>query len=200
MKPLWKKIILFVLVLWMTSFACNGSSTPTVTGVTPHTVAPTKASLATLQPEKAHVYFEPVGQAQQDINQIKSAGPGDQIWTQNGGQALLKWPDVHIRLYSDPQNPSQMTFENATPTWLSFALYIGAILNCRNPDPVKRVTITTPNSKVEIVGSTVMVAYIPQKQITVIRVFEGRVNINKLTSGSIGMMNAISGLNSILVE
>jgi LysM repeat protein len=131
---------------------------------------------ASLEREEPHVLHSR-GSTESEVEDPITALPGDRVWTEEHGRALLKWPDMHLRLYDD----TGMHVEDITPTWLHLALDAGAALNGAVPVIEQRLVWTTDYAVITTTATTIMVAYHPDSQLTVLRVFDGRAEMRNLT-------------------
>jgi len=134
-------------------------------------------SAADLIPERREVWQRPQGQTEQEVTSQARADQGDQVWTQQSGRALLKWPDLWVRLYGD----TNLVMEEVTPTDVRLAADTGTVLNGGVPRADQRIMLTTAYAEITFAGTTVMVAYHPGAELTLVRVFDGRAEVRNLT-------------------
>jgi LysM repeat protein len=149
-----------------------GTPQPTTIPDTPQPT-PVPASLERIQPQ----VFYSRGQIESEVKDPILALPGDRVWTEDRGRALLRWPDMHLQLYDD----TGMHVEDITPTWLRLALDVGAALNGAVPVIEQRIVWTTGDAEITLTATTVMVAYDPDSQLTILRMFDGQAEMRNLT-------------------
>ena len=134
---------------------------------------PVPASLEREEPKVLHRRE----QSESEVEEPILAVPGDQVWTEEHGRALLKWPDMHLRLYDD----TEMHVADITPAWLHLYLEAGAALNGGIPDIEQRIVWSTGYATITTTATTIMVAYDPDSQLTILRVFDGQAEMRNLT-------------------
>lgn len=130
-----------------------------------------------LIPERREVWQRPRDQVEREVASQTRAGQGDRVWTQQRGRALLKWPDLWVRLYDD----TNLLMEEVTPTDVHLAVDAGTALNGGVRKADQRITLTTAYAEITFAGTTVMVAYHPGRQLTLVRVFDGQAEVRNLT-------------------
>lgn len=162
-------IILIVTAL-VNSGCCFAGPAPTAAP------APSSAtSKMYIDRERSQVWRQPSGASENEIVATVEGHPGDQIWARRNGRALLRWPDLYIRLYSDSRNDTGLRMTDATPAWLRLGLAAGAAHITGQPAAGQRVELTTANARVLLTGTSIMLAYHPGTRSTVVRVFQGEV-------------------------
>jgi len=164
-------VILVAFVL-LAAAACV-RVTPALTGITPQ---PTQAP-AILEPEQSEVWHRPRGQDEREVEHATTAGQGDRVWTERRGRALLMWKDLWVRLYDDTKLHVD---ECQVLTDICLAMGFGTVLNGGVPRARERITWTTTHAEIRFTGTTVMAAYHPGSQLTIVRVFDGQVKVRNL--------------------
>jgi hypothetical protein len=154
-----KRWCLILLVLAMLTMVACGSRRPT------------------LEREAPQVWHRPGSQSEREVVSTTTAGKGDQVRTQQQGKALLKWPDLWVRLYGD----TNMGMEEVVPTNVRLSVDAGTALNGGVPRANQRINLTTAYAEITFAGTVVMVAYHPGRQLTIVRVFAGQVEVRNLT-------------------
>jgi len=153
------RLLLILLALVMLTGAACGSRRPT------------------LEREVPQVWHRPGSQSEREVVSTTTAGKGDQVRTQQQGKALLKWPDLWVRLYGD----TNMGMEEVVPTNVRLSVDTGTALNGGVPRANQRINLTTAYAEITFAGTVVMVAYHPGRQLTIVRVFAGQVEVRNLT-------------------
>jgi Tol biopolymer transport system component len=129
-----------------------------------------------LVPEKSEVWHWPRARTQREVKTATTVGHGDRVWTEEHGRALLKWPDLWVRLYDD----TQLQVEEYTASDTRLAVVSGTALNGGVPRVKERVTWTTSQAEIILTGTTVMASYHPGTQFTIVRVFDGLAEVRNL--------------------
>jgi hypothetical protein len=138
---------------------------------------PVPRTTGQLTSERSQVYHAPGGGSGQEVptNATRTARNGDEIWTVKG-RALLKFPDLWLRLYDD----TTLRAEDVTPSSVKAAMGAGATLVGATPGVYDRIEITAgdpPHARITLAGTLVMIAHVPGKRVTLVRAFGGRVNV-----------------------
>ena len=204
-----------------TSALTTPSTLPTASATAPSAPLPTStatpAAIGELVSERVEVWYAPWNAAARQIEPPKTTavGVGDETWTQRKGRALLKFPDLWLRLYDN----TRLRVTDVTPTGLKAALGYGAALLGDVPGvqasvvitagelPAARAVITvsnlvppapllvggvrpTPSSapptSVPLTGTLTMVAYLPAQQVTLVHVAYGFATITPQIGGKSG--------------
>jgi len=158
MSKRWCGVVILTIFVMVTGAACG-------------------ARRPTLEREVPQVWQRPSGQSEREVVSSTTAGKGDQVWTQQQGKALLKWPDLWVRLYGD----TNMGMEEVVPTNVRLSVDAGTSLNGGVPRANQRITLTTAYAEITFAGTVVMVAYHPGTRLTIVRVFAGQVEVRNLT-------------------
>jgi hypothetical protein len=158
MSKRWCVIVILTMFVMVTGAACG-------------------ARRPTLERESPQVWHQPSGQSEREVVNPTTAGKGDLVRTQQQGKALLKWPDLWVRLYGD----TNMGMEEVVPTDVHLSVYTGTALNGGVSKASQRITLTTAYAEITFTGTVVMVAYHPGRQFTLVRVFAGQVEVRNLT-------------------
>lgn len=146
----------------------------------PETTTPATTGQMYIDRERSQVWRQPSGGSESEITSTVEGHTGDAIWARQSGRALLRWPDLYIRLRSDSRHESGMRMTDATPTWLRLGLVAGAAHISGKPATGQRVAIDTGNGRVVLTGTSLMLAYHPGSRSTIVRVFQGRVEASNL--------------------
>jgi len=172
-----RRLILFAALAtaWLL-FACDTGVTPTAPPGS--TTVPPGPTTGELLGERSQVFYSDDGGAQQSVqpNQSVTVGNGDEAWTEQQGRALLKFSDLWLRLYDD----TTLRATDATPSSVKMALGQGAALTSAVPGVYDRIEITTgdpPHARIILAGTVVMVAYVPDRRITLARSFDGVLRV-----------------------
>lgn len=174
------RILVVLSGLILLTAGCVAGPVPTAAPSTGATGS--NAAQVSVDRERSQVWRQQLGQNQQEIASSVLAQIGDQVWTRVGGQALLRWPDLYVRLYGDVGNETGLVMKDATPTWLRLGLATGAAQITGKPVAGQRVELTTDNARVELIGTSIMLAYVPEAQVTIVRVFDGQVETSNLAN------------------
>ena len=172
----YRKVLIYMWLLIPLLLAGCPPPAPTPTSVPPTT--------GQLLGEHSRVWHEAAGGSAREVqpNHTVKAGAGDEIWTENQGQALLKFVDLWIRLYGD----SNLSAHDVTPASLRATLGQGSALVGETPGVNERVEITVgdpPHAVITLEGTLVMVAYVPDKRIALVRCFAGVVTVTSSITG-----------------
>lgn len=137
-----------------------------------------------LTSERSQVFFRDGGQSAQEVAQggSRTAGDGDEVWTQSQGRALLKFADLWLRLYDD----TTLHADDVTPANIKLALGQGATLVGKAPAAAERVEITAgdpPTARIVIAGTLLMIAQPARGGPTVVRLFGGVAAVTGLRTG-----------------
>jgi hypothetical protein len=137
-----------------------------------------------LTSERSQVFFQDSGQSAQEVAQggSRTAGDGDEVWTQSQGRALLKFADLWLRLYDD----TTLHADDVTPASIKLALGQGATLVGKAPAAAERVEITAgdpPTARIVIAGTLLMIAQPARGGPTVVRLFGGVAAVTGLRTG-----------------
>ncbi len=137
-----------------------------------------------LTSERSQVFFRDAGQPAEEVAQggSRTAGDGDEIWTQRQGRALLKFSDLWLRLYDD----TTLHADDVTPASIKLALGQGATLAGKTPSAAERVEITAgdpPTARIVIAGTLLMIAQPTRDGPTVVRLFGGVATVTGLRTG-----------------
>lgn len=144
-----------------------------------------------LTSERSQVFFRPNGQSAQEVAQgdSRTAGDGDEVWTQSQGRALLKFADLWLRLYDD----TALHADDVTPASIKLALGQGATLIGKAPSAAERVEITAgdpPTARILIAGTLLMIAQPARDGPTVVRLFGGVAAVTGLRTGETERVSA----------
>jgi Tol biopolymer transport system component len=173
MNKRWRVCLVVVLVLLAASACGKAKATPTATR---QEEQPTPGP-ASLERERREVWHRPSGQDQREVQSPTTAHDGDRVWTEALGRALLKWPDLHVRLYRE----TSMQVEDVTPTWIVVALDAGTALNSATSRLDQRLVWNTDFAEITLTGTTIQVTHVPEFDVTLVRVFDGRAEVQNLT-------------------
>jgi hypothetical protein len=130
-----------------------------------------------LIPERSQVWQQPQAKSAQQVTSNTQARKGDQVWTQQSGRALLKWPDLWVRLYDD----TELRMDEVTPSGVRLSQNAGTTLNGGVSKLDEYVLKTGGHAEIKFVGTTVMVAFHRLSALTVVRVFDGQAEVRNLT-------------------
>ena len=130
-----------------------------------------------LIPERSEVWQRPKGKGDREVSKDAGVGQGDRVWTQSQGRALLKWPDLWVRLYDD----TDLHMDVLTPTGVTLAMDVGTILSGGVSKAGEYAVKTDSCAEIKSVGTTFMVAYHPDTGFTLVRVFDGQAQVRNLT-------------------
>lgn len=164
-------VIAALLVYWLVIEPPPAN--PTATRV------PTPVS-AILERETAQVWHLPSGKTEHEVESTAIARQHDRVRTEEDGQALLKWRDLHVRLYRD----GEMQVRNVTPLWIAIFLDAGTALSGGKRDPGERLTWNTEYAELTLEGTTFQLTYDPAAKLTLVRVFDGQLEVKNLTGAS----------------
>jgi len=147
------------------------------------------ATAGLLISERRQVWHSAPGRSAQEIrvNCTATVGNGDQAWTQGRGRALLKFPDLWLRLYAD----TALHASDVTPTAQRWALGGGAAQLLKVPGVYDRVEIIVgdpPHARIVLTGTQVMVDYEAGERLTLLRVFEGAASVESAVTGAAGLI------------
>jgi hypothetical protein len=171
-----RRSLLLIVLLAASLLGCLCTATPQ--GLTPTPAA------GQLLSERSQVFFQKSAQQAEEVlvNDDRSAGAGDEIWTQKQGRALLRFPDLWVRIYDD----TVLHAEEVTPSGIKIAMGSGAVLIGETPGALEDVTIvlgSPPRARVVLTGTLVMIAYIPSEQIVLVRAFDGKADVSVVETG-----------------
>jgi hypothetical protein len=129
--------------------------------------------------ERDVVLHRPHGGDTEEVKERRRVFDGAQITTQTNGRARLQWPDLWVFLY----RTTKLEMESCNVgTDLCFALDLGTAMLNDESKADQRVVWATDNSRIELRGTAVMIAYHPGKDITVVRVFDGTALVTNTKS------------------
>lgn len=167
------------LALFLVLLACGPAATPAITKPPPSPVL-----TGDLTGEKSQVFLASGGGKQEvPVNDTVKARAGDEIWTVLG-QALLKFPDLWIRLYDD----TSLRAEDVTPSSVKMSLGVGAVLTGAAPGVYDRIEFTVgdpPHVRISVSGTLFMLAHARNERITLIRTFDGTVAAQSAVTGEL---------------
>ncbi len=160
-----------VVALLLVLLACGPAATPVITRQPSPPVV-----TGELTGEKSRVFLASGGSQQEvPVNTTTKARGGDEIWTVLG-RALLKFPDLWIRLYDD----TSLRAEDVTPSSVKMSLGLGAVLTGAAPGVYDRIEFTAgdpPHARITVGGTLFMLAHVRDKRMTLIRAFDGTVAV-----------------------
>lgn len=166
------------LMLILALLACCPTATPTITKP-----PPVPAVTGELTGEKSQVFLASGGSQQEvPVNATRKAQGGDEIWTVLG-RALLKFPDLWVRLYDD----TSLRAEDVTPASVKMGLGVGAVLTGAAPGVYDRIEFTAgdpPHARIAVAGTLFMIAHVHDARVTMIRAFDGTVTVESLATSS----------------
>jgi branched-chain amino acid transport system substrate-binding protein len=164
----WRWIVALALLAGVV-FTCGGCSC----SICPWTERPPAVDLIL---ERSEVWQQPQGQTEREVTSNTQAGKGDQVWTKQSGEALLKWPDLWVRLYDD----TDLVMEEVTPSAVRLNQNAGTTLNGGVSKLDEYVLNTGDHAEIRFVGTTFQVTYDPPTASTVVRVFGGQARVRNL--------------------
>ncbi len=168
-----------VLALFLVLLACGPAATPAITKPPPSPVL-----TGDLTGEKSQVFLASGGGKQEvPVNDTVKARAGDEIWTVSG-RALLKFPDLWIRLYDD----TSLRAEDVTPSSVKMSLGVGAVLTGAAPGVYDRLEFTAgdpPHVRISVGGTLFMLAHVRGERMTLVRTFDGTVAVQSPATGDV---------------
>jgi branched-chain amino acid transport system substrate-binding protein len=162
------RVIMFILLVGVV-YTCAGCSC----SICPWTQRPPTVDLIPLLRE---VWQRPRGQSDREVTSNTQASQGDQVWTQHHGEALLKWPDLWVKLYDD----TDLVMEEITPSGVRLNQPAGTTLNGGVSKMREYVLKTGDYAEIKFVGTTFQVTYDPRTASTAVRVFDGQAEVRNL--------------------
>ena len=171
-----RRFLLSTVLLAATLLGCLSTTTPQVFTPTP--------AAGQLLSEQSQVFFQKTGQRAEEVmvNDDRMSSTGDEIWTQAQGRALLRFPDLWVRIYDD----TVLHTEEVTPSGIKLAMGSGAVLIGETPRSLEDVTIvlgSPPRARIILAGTLVMIAYIPSEQVVLVRAFDGKADVSVVATG-----------------
>ena len=171
-----RRLLLFITLLTTSLFGCLSTTSPQVFTPTP--------AAGQLLSERSQVFFQKTAQQSEElmVNDDRTASTGDKIWTQAQGRALLRFPDLWVRIYDD----TVLHTEEVTPSGIKLAMGSGAVLIGETPSTLENVTIvlgSPPRAQIVLTGTLVMIAYIPSEQVVLVRAFDGKADVSVGATG-----------------
>ena len=171
-----RRLLLSIVLLAASLLGCLSTTTP-------QSFTPTPAA-GQLLSERSQVFFRKTAQQAEElmVNDDRTASTGDEIWTQAQGRALLRFPDLWVRIYDD----TVLRTEEVTPSGIKLAMGSGAVLIGETPRALEDVTIvlgSPPRARIVLTGTLVMIAYIPSEQVVLVRAFDGKADVSVVATG-----------------
>jgi hypothetical protein len=170
----YKVPILLILVVLAAS-ACGSATTPADAPSTP------AGETADLHCEKDEVWHKPRGVSERKVHSDAptTAGNGDSVRTARGGEALLVWLHLQLKLYQD-SDVYWLEECGGISGDLCVVDRLGTVLAAKDSEAGELVTVTRDGIEISHTSTTVMVSYDRSSRLTIVRVFDGQAEVRNL--------------------
>lgn len=178
MTHYWQPFLAAGILVFVQLQCCAPQPSVTPTRPIEVTTEPDEAIMpASLELEERLVWHQPVNATEYELESQSTAGEGDSIRTEHVGKALLKWPDLWLRLYGD----SNIQVEDVTPDGLHLALAQGNSLIGVQTSYNERVINLGSYAEIQLHGTLLMVSVHPTYDLAVVRMFDGEATVRNLS-------------------